>query len=166
MATLPIRTFGDPVLRMKTKPVDEVNDAIRSLVGDMIETMYAAPGVGLAANQVGVSRSVAVFDAQDDLGPRVIINPLILETSGTYEYDEGCLSVPGRYWEITRPAYVKIRAMDLDGREVEHEGDGLLGRVLQHEIAHLAGSLLLDVLPKRLRKKVLQELRDENLGLR
>jgi peptide deformylase len=166
MAILPIRTFGDPVLRMKTKPVDEVDETIRSLVADMIETMYAAPGVGLAANQIGVSRRVAVFDAQDEQGARVMINPVIVETTGTFEYDEGCLSVPGRYWEITRPAFARVRAIGLDGNPVEYAGDGLLGRVLQHEIAHLEGGLLLDVLPKRVRKKALQELRDENLGLR
>ncbi|HEX9762380.1 MAG TPA: peptide deformylase [Acidimicrobiia bacterium] len=165
MPTLPIRTFGDPVLRMKAKPIVEVDDTVRILVKDMIETMYAAPGVGLAANQIGVARRIAVFDAQDELGPQVMINPEILETSGTLEYDEGCLSVPGRYWEITRPAFARVRALDLDGNQVEYQGDGLLGRVLQHEIAHLEGGLLFDELPKRARKKVLQELRDENLGL-
>ncbi|HEX6946122.1 MAG TPA: peptide deformylase [Acidimicrobiia bacterium] len=166
MAILPIRTFGDPVLRMKTKPVDEIDDAVRVLVKDMIETMYAAPGVGLAANQVGVSRRIAVFDAHDGEGARVMINPEILETSGEFVYDEGCLSVPNRYWEITRPAFARVRALDLDGEEVEYAGDGLLGRVLQHEIAHLEGGLLIDELPKRVRKAVLRELRDENLGLR
>ncbi|MEX0865318.1 MAG: peptide deformylase [Acidimicrobiia bacterium] len=165
MATLPIRTFGDPVLRMKTKPIIDVDETVRILVKDMMETMYAAPGVGLAANQIGVTRRIAVFDAQDELGPRVMINPEILETSGTLEYDEGCLSVPGRYWEITRPAFARVRALDLDGNQVEYQGEGLLGRVLQHEIAHLDGGLLFDELPKRVRKKVLQELRDENLGL-
>jgi peptide deformylase len=95
-----------------------------------------------------------------------MINPEIIETSGSLEYEEGCLSVPGRYWEITRPAFARVRALDLNGAEVEYAGDGLMGRVIQHEIAHLHGGLLLDELPKRLRKKVLQELRDENLGLR
>lgn len=165
MPILPIRTFGDPVLRMKTKPVADIDAAVRTLVKDMIETMYAAPGVGLAANQVGVSRRIAVFDAHDDLGARVLINPEIVETSGEFVYDEGCLSIPGRYWEITRPAFARVKALDLDGNEVEHAGDGLLGRVLQHEIAHLEGGLLIDELPKRLRKSVLRELRDQNLGL-
>lgn len=150
---------------MKTKPVADIDAAVRTLVKDMIETMYAAPGVGLAANQVGVSRRIAVFDAHDDLGARVLINPEIVETSGEFVYDEGCLSIPGRYWEITRPAFARVKALDLDGNEVEHAGDGLLGRVLQHEIAHLEGGLLIDELPKRLRKSVLRELRDQNLGL-
>ena len=164
MAILPIRQFGDPVLRMATKPVEEIDDVVRALVRDMIETMYAAPGVGLAANQVGISRRIAVFDAGE--GPRVMINPEIVETSGEAEWDEGCLSVRGRYWPITRPAFARVVALDLEGSEVEYAGDELMGRVLQHEVGHLDGSLLIDHLPKRLRKKVLQELRDEHLGLR
>jgi len=165
MATYPIRTFGDPVLRLETKPVEEIDDVVRTLVEDMIETMYAAPGVGLAANQIGVSRRVAVFDAHDEQGPRVMINPRLVETSGEWVYEEGCLSVPGHYWEITRPAFARVSALDLDGNEVEYAGDSLLGRVLQHECAHLDGGLLLDVLPKRVRKKALRDLRDEALGL-
>lgn len=166
MAIIPIRTFGDPVLRLKTKPVADIDDTVRSLVRDMIETMYDAPGVGLAANQIGVSRAIAVFDAQDGNGPLVMINPEIVETGGEFVYDEGCLSVPGRYWEISRPAFARVTALDLDGNRVEYAGDGLLGRVLQHEVGHLEGELLLDHLPKRVRKKVLQELRDEHLGLK
>ncbi len=165
MAIYPIRTFGDPVLRMETKPVTDIDDKVHTLVRDMIETMYDAPGVGLAANQIGVSRRVAVFDAQDELGPRVMINPEVVETAGEWEYDEGCLSVPNHYWEITRPAFARVKALDLDGNDVEYAGDGLLGRVLQHEVDHLNGALLLDALPKRVRKKALKELREEALGL-
>lgn len=165
MAIYPIRTFGDPVLRSPTKPISEIDAAVRTLVQDMIETMYDAPGVGLAANQIGVQRRIAVFDAQDDLGPRVIINPEIVETSGEFEYEEGCLSVPGHYWEIVRPAFARVRALDLEGREVEYAGDGLMGRVLQHEVDHLDGGLLLDHLPKRVRKKAMKELREEALNL-
>jgi peptide deformylase len=164
MATFPIRTFGDPVLRMETKPITEITDAVRSLAQDMIETMYDAPGVGLAANQIGISRRIAVFDAQDDLGARVIINPEVVETSGEITQEEGCLSVPGYWWEISRPSFARVRALDLEGNEVEHAGDGLLGRVLQHEVAHLGGGLLLDALPKRVRKKALRDLRDDALG--
>jgi peptide deformylase len=165
MALYPIRTFGDPVLRMKPKPVTEIDDQIATLVSDMIEIMYEAPGVGLAANQMGVVKSIAVFDAQDDLGPRVMINPEILELSGEWVYEEGCLSVPGRSWEIKRPAFARVKALDLDGKEVEYAGEGLLGRVLQHEIAHLHGGLLIDVLDKPTRKRALKDLRDEALGL-
>ena len=165
MALYPIRTYGDPVLRMKPKPVEDVDDKIRTLVTDMIETMYDAPGVGLAANQIGVMKQIAVFDAQDELGPRVMINPEILEASGEWEYEEGCLSVPGYSWEIKRPAFARIRALDRDGNEVVYAGDGLLGRVLQHEIGHLHGGLLIDVLDKAAKKQALKSLRDEALGL-
>jgi len=150
---------------METKTITEIDGALHTLAKDMIETMYAAPGVGLAANQIGIPRRIAVFDANDELGPRVMINPEIVETAGEVEMEEGCLSVPGYWWEITRPAFARVKALDLDGSEVEHAGDGLLGRVLQHEIAHLNGGLLLDVLAKRVRKKALKELRDEALGL-
>ena len=119
MATYPIRTFGDPVLRMEAKPVIDIDSTVRSLVRDMIETMYNAPGLGLAANQIGIPRRVAVFDAQDELGPRVMINPEIVERSGEWEYEEGCLSVPNRYWPILRPAFARVKALDLDGNEVE-----------------------------------------------
>jgi peptide deformylase len=165
MAIYPIRTFGDPVLRMPTKPITEIDAAVHILAKDMIETMYDAPGVGLAANQIGIARRIAVFDANDEQGPRVMLNPEIVETAGEFEMDEGCLSVPGHWWEITRPAFARVRALDLDGNQVEYAGDGLLGRVLQHEIGHLDGGLLLDALPKRARKKALKELRDEALGL-
>lgn len=165
MAIYPIRTFGDPVLISPTKPVVEIDDAVRTLVQDMIETMYDAPGVGLAANQIGIQRSIAVFDAHDDLGPRVMINPEVVETSGEYEWEEGCLSVPGHYWQIVRPAFARVRALDLDGNDVEYAGDELLGRVLQHEVDHLNGDLLIDRLPKRMRKRAMKELREETLRL-
>jgi peptide deformylase len=165
MAIYPIRTFGDPVLRMETKPITQIDAAVHTLAKDMIETMYDAPGVGLAANQIGISRRIAVFDANDELGPRVMINPEVIEAAGQFEMEEGCLSVPGRWWEITRPAFVRVKAIDLEGNDVEYAGDGLMGRVLQHELAHLDGGLLIDVLPKRERKKALKELRDEALGL-
>lgn len=153
------------MLRMKTKPVADIDDAVRNLVEDMIETMYEAPGVGLAANQIGVPKRIAVFDAHDELGARVMINPEIVETEGEVEFEEGCLSVPGRYWEITRPAFARVKAMNLEGQQVEYVGDGLLARVLQHEIDHLEGRLLLEALPTRIRKRALKELRDEALGM-
>ena len=165
MAIYPIRTFGDPVLRMPTKPIEEIDESVTTLAQDLIETMYDAPGVGLAANQIGILRRIAVFDVQDELGPRVMINPEVVETSGEWEYDEGCLSVPNRYWEIVRPAFARVRALDLEGKEVEYAGDELLGRVIQHEVDHLDGYLLLHALPKRARKVALQELHDEALGL-
>lgn len=165
MSIYPIRTFGDPVLRMETKPVTDIDESVHTLVHDLIETMYAAPGVGMAANQIGISRRVAVFDAQDELGPRIMINPEVIETGGEWTFDEGCLSVPDRYWEIIRPGFVRVKALDLDGNDVEYAGDGIVGRVIQHEIDHLDGYLLLHRLPKRDRKRALKELRDEALGL-
>lgn len=165
MALFPIRLFGDPVLRMPTPPVREIDTGVRRLVTDMIETMYAAPGVGLAAPQIGVSRAVVVFDAQDGDGARVLINPDLVESDGEYEYEEGCLSVPGHYWPIIRPAYVRVRGLDLDGETVEYFGEGLLGRVLQHEIDHLRGILLIERLEKKARKQALKSLREEALGL-
>lgn len=163
MAVFPIRVFGDPVLRTPAAAVDTIDDSIRRLVDDMIETMYAAPGVGLAAPQIGISKRVAVFDAGD--GAKVMINPEVVETRDEWTYDEGCLSVPGYYWSITRPGWARVQALDLDGREVEYAGDELLGRVLQHEIDHLGGMLLIERLPKRDRKTALRDLRNEALGL-
>jgi peptide deformylase len=165
MPIYPIRTFGDPVLRLETKLVTDIDAAVHTLARDMIETMYDAPGVGLAANQIGISRRIAVFDVNDDLGARVMINPEIVETAGEFEMEEGCLSVPGHWWEITRPAFARVKALDLDGNDVEYAGDGLVGRVLLHEVAHLDGGLLIDVLPKRMRKKALKDLREEVMGL-
>jgi peptide deformylase len=108
-----------------------------------------------------VSRRVAVFDAHDGEGPRPLINPVIVSTAGELEFEEGCLSIPGRYWPITRAEFARVRSLDLDGNEVEYAGDDLIGRVLQHEIAHLDGGLLIDHLPRRERKKALKELREQ-----
>jgi peptide deformylase len=165
MALFPIRRFGDPVLRMPAAPVRGIDTGVRKLATDMIETMYAAPGVGLAAPQIGVPRAVIVFDAQDGEGARVLINPELVESDGEYEYEEGCLSVPGHYWPITRPGYVRARGLDLEGNTVEYFGEGLLGRVLQHEIDHLRGILLIERLEKKVRKQALKSLREEALGL-
>lgn len=165
MATFPIRVFGDPVLRTPAKPVDEIDDKIRKLVADMIETMYEAPGVGLAAPQIGVGLRVAVFDNGDGAGARTMINPEMLEMEGEWEFEEGCLSVPGHWWTLTRPAYVKVRCLDSEAEEVTYEGDELLGRVLQHEYQHLDGILIIDQLGRRERKKVLKELSEKALGI-
>ncbi len=165
MAILPIRTFGDPVLRIKTALVSEIDDGVRKLVADMIETMYDAPGVGLAATQIGVSRRVCVFDANDGNGAQVLINGQIVETDGELIYDEGCLSVPGYWWEIARPEFARARGLDLEGNEVEYSGAGLTGRVLQHELDHLDGTLLIERLDPAVRKQALRDLRNQALGL-
>lgn len=165
MAIFPVRTFGDPVLRTPAKDVIDIDDKIRKLVEDMTETMYDAPGVGLAAPQIGVGLRVAVFDTGDGLGARTMLNPELVETEGEWEFEEGCLSVPGYWWMIERPAYAKIKALDEHGEEVVYEGDELMGRVLQHEYQHLEGVLIIDQLDRRERKKVLKELSEQALGL-
>ena len=161
MAVFPIRTFGDPVLTMPAAAVAVVDDSIRRLIEDMIETMYAAPGVGLAAPQIGVSKAVMVFDAGD--GPHAVINPVIVETSGKWTFDEGCLSVPDRFWPISRPAFAKVSGLDEHGQPTMHEGEELLGRVLQHEVDHLQGTLLLERLSRKVKREAMKELREETL---
>ncbi len=163
MAIFPIRTFGDPVLRVRTDRVEVFDDALRRLAEDMIETMYDAPGVGLAAPQIGVSKRICVFDAGD--GPQVLVNPEVVEGSGSWEFDEGCLSVPGHYWTIVRPAWARAAGQDLDGAPVEYAGEELLGRVLQHETDHLNGMLLIERLDGSTRKAALRDLRNKALGL-
>ncbi|HEY5579055.1 MAG TPA: peptide deformylase [Acidimicrobiia bacterium] len=166
MAIYPIRTFGDPVLRIRAEAIADLDAGIRKLATDMIETMHDAPGVGLAAPQIGVAKRIFVFDIQDQAGTRVVINPELLETAGEAAMEEGCLSVPNRFWPVTRPAFARVRGLDLEGNEVIHEGEELLGRVLQHEFDHLEGMLVLERLPNRQRKEALKELREEALGLR
>lgn len=163
MAQFPIRTFGDPVLRTVAEPIGDISSSLERLVDDMLETMYEAPGVGLAAPQIGISKAIFVADIGE--GPFTMINPEIVELSGEWTWDEGCLSVPERFWPITRPGFARARGLDIDGSEVEYSGEELMGRVLQHEIDHLNGMLLLERLPRRTKKQALRELRQEALGL-
>ena len=163
MAIYPIRTFGDPVLRARAAAVTDNAESLQRLVDGMLETMYEAPGVGLAAPQIGISKAIFVADVGE--GPFVMINPEIVELSGSWTFDEGCLSVPGYYWPIKRPAYCKARGTDVEGNEVTYEGEELMGRVLQHEIDHLNGMLLLERLPRRTKKQALKEIRERQLGM-
>ena len=163
MAPYDIRVFGDPVLRTPTAPVTEIDGALKQLVDDMLETMYAAPGVGLAAPQVGVQKRFFVYDVGD--GPGVVINPEIRETSGEWEHDEGCLSVPGLFWPITRPKVVHLVGQDIDGNDIEFEADELLARMFQHEVDHLDGVLLLSRLDGDQRKEAMRTLRSRTLDL-
>jgi peptide deformylase len=157
MPLLSIVKAGDPVLRQKTQGVKKIDDALLQLVSDMFVTMYAAPGIGLAANQVGVARSVAVIDIQPNgrRQPLVIINPVIKEKSGSVEEEEGCLSIPGFGGKVKRAIKVHVQALNEHGLPIEIEGEGLLARCLQHEIDHLNGKLYMDRLPliARLRMK-------------
>ena len=142
MALLPIIQYPDPVLAAKAEPVTEFNDELRKLAADMAETMYAAPGVGLAANQVGSLKRIVVIDIGE--GPVVMINPRIVESSGEQTGEEGCLSVPGKSGIVTRPNYVKAVALDEDMKEYEIEGEGLMARAICHELEHLDGHLYVE----------------------
>ena len=131
----------------------------------MVATMYEAPGVGLAAPQVGVQKRLFVYDLHDEKGPRSVVNPKVSETSGEWIYEEGCLSVPGLSWPIVRPKEVHLTGFDLDGNEVSIEADEFEARVYQHELDHLDGVLLIDRLDPDLRKEALRILRARSLGL-
>jgi peptide deformylase len=157
MPLLPIVKIGDPVLRRKTELVSVVDDALRATLDDMLRTMYAAPGIGLAANQVGISRCFTVIDLVPGgkRKPMALINPVIEERSGELLEDEGCLSIPGFSARVKRAAKVRVRALNEHGLPVTIEGEGLMARCLQHEIDHLNGKLYIDhlALLTRLRMK-------------
>ena len=145
MAIREIRKKGDDILRKTCKPVQELNDRVRELIDDMLETMYEAEGVGLAAPQVGILKRVVVIDVSEEGNdPLVLINPVIVETEGEQTGDEGCLSVPGKVGTVTRPNYVKVKAYDKNMKEFTVEGTELLARALNHEIDHLDGKLYVD----------------------
>lgn len=137
-----IRTYGDPVLKAATELVTEIDGGLVELVNAMVETMYAAPGVGLAANQVGISKRLFVYDVGD--GPVAVVNPEIVESDGSWTYEEGCLSIPGVSFVIERPNAVHLVGRDLNGNEVSLEVDEFEGRVFQHELDHLNGVLMVE----------------------
>ena len=148
---------------MRSRAADVADDAesLERLVADMLATMYEAPGVGLAAPQIGISKRIFVADIGE--GPFVMVNPEIVAVSGTWTFDEGCLSVPGYYWSIKRPGYAKARGFDIEGNPIEYEGEELMGRVLQHEIDHLNGLLLLERLSRKEKRKALRAIREDSL---
>jgi peptide deformylase len=159
MAKLNILEFPDPRLRIKAKPVEAVDDALRQLVDDMFETMYDAPGIGLAATQVDVHRRLLVADVSADKDdPWVLINPEIIEKDGVEVTEEGCLSVPGYYEEVERAEHVRVRYLDRDGKPVESEFDGLLAVCVQHEMDHLDGKLFVDYLSEAKRQRIRKRL--------
>ncbi len=164
MAILEILRFPDPRLRNEARPVAEVDAAVRQLVDDMFETMYEAPGIGLAATQVNVAQRIVVIDISEEHDePLCFINPEILEREGEEQMEEGCLSVPGFFESVTRAERVKVRALDCDGKPFELDADGLLAVCIQHEIDHLDGKLFVDYLSnlkrQRIRKKLEKEAR-------
>ncbi len=164
MAPYEIRVIGDPVLKQQAAEVTEIDGALARLVDDMVATMYAAPGIGLAAPQIGVQKRLFVWDLGDDEGPQALVNPRIVESDGEWTYEEGCLSVPGMTWEIVRPARVHVVGRDLDGNEVSYEADELAGRMFQHELDHLDGVLLVERLDEEQAKQARRQVRDLMLG--
>jgi peptide deformylase len=163
MAPFDIRVFGDPVLRTPAQDVVAVDDGLRQLADDMLVTMYEAPGVGLAAPQVGIQKRFFVYDIGE--GPHAVVNPRLSGHQGEWTYEEGCLSVPGLSWPIARANEVHLDGLDLDGREISLDATELLARVFQHECDHLDGVLLLERLDKRQRKQAMKALRERTLGL-
>ena len=163
MSSYAVRTYGDPVLRQMAKPVENVDGALVKLVDDMVETMYEAVGAGLAAPQVGVQRRLFVYELDD--GPKAVINPEIVESSGELWHDEACLSIPGLRIGILRPEKVLLHGYDLDGNELTIEADDFMGRMFQHEVDHLNGVLMVERLDDDMRKQALKILRDRAMGL-
>ena len=144
MALRTIRTYKEEVLRKKCRKVDVVNNRIKILIKDMLDTMYDADGVGLAAPQIGILKRVIVVDIEDGNGPLALINPEILESEGTTIDEEGCLSIPGEIGNVERPQKIRVKALNPEGEEVEIEAEDLLARALCHEIDHLEGILFTD----------------------
>jgi peptide deformylase len=163
MAPYQIRVFGDPVLKQRAKEITEIDDALVRLTDDMLVTMYDAPGVGLAAPQVGVQKRLFVYDWGD--GPGVLINPEIRESDGEWTFEEGCLSVPGLSWDIVRPKSIQVVGIDLDGNTVDFDLDEYEARVFQHELDHLEGVLLLEHLEADVRRDAMKILRARAMDL-
>jgi len=162
MAKLKILEFPDPRLRTRATPVDAVDDELRRLIGDMFETMYEAPGIGLAATQVDVHKRLLVADVSPDKSePHVLINPEIIEKDGVTVTDEGCLSVPGYYEEVERAQHIRVRFLDRDGEPREMEAEGLLAVCIQHEMDHLEGKLFVDYLSESKRQRIRKKLEKE-----
>jgi peptide deformylase len=162
MAILKILEFPDPRLRTRAEPIEAVDPEIRRLAEDMLETMYAAPGIGLAATQVNVHRRMLVADVSEEKdAPHVFVNPEILAAEGEETMEEGCLSVPGVYDIVTRAERVRVRALGLDGKPFEMELDGLLAVCVQHEIDHLDGKLFVDYLSDLKRQRIRKRLEKE-----
>jgi len=159
MTKLRILEFPDPRLRKKATPVEVVDDALRGLIDDMFETMYEAPGIGLAATQVDVHKRLLVADiSQEKTDPYVLINPQLLEKDGVIVSEEGCLSVPGYYEEVERAEHIRVSFLNRDGAEVEMEAEGMLAVCFQHEIDHLDGKLFVDYLSEVKRQRIRNRL--------
>jgi peptide deformylase len=158
-----IRIIGDPVLRQRANEVTEIDGKVATLAAGMTTALHEAGGLAVAAPQVGSLKRLFVYELDDEQGPQVIINPVIAESSGEWTYHEGCLSVPGLYWDIVRPKEVHLTGLDLDGNEVSFEADELLARMFQHELDHLDGVLLLEHLDDEQRKEAKKAVRELQL---
>ncbi|MFN2543929.1 MAG: peptide deformylase [Actinomycetota bacterium] len=163
MAILPIKRFGDPVLRDAARPVGRFDESLRKLADDMLETMYDAPGVGLAAPQVGVSLRLIVFD--DGSGPRSLVNPDLFDPRGEQDGEEGCLSLPGLYFPVQRAAAIRVSGYEVDGTPVAFDAQDFMARILQHETDHVNGILFIDRLSAEDRREAMRLLREQELGL-
>jgi len=163
MAELEIKEYGEPVLREKALPIEEVTPEILNLIKDMTETMYADSGVGLAAPQVGVSKRIILVDGEED-GLIVLINPIIIKSEGEVEAEEGCLSVPGIYSQVKRSSKVTVKALNENGDPFEITKEGLTARALQHEIDHLDGILFIDRIGRMKRQILLNKLKKKKRG--
>lgn len=159
MAKLEILHYPDPRLRNKARPVERVDDKIRQFVDDMLETMYAAPGIGLAATQLNVAKQIIVIDLSENKDqPLCLINPVILQASGEEETEEGCLSVPGVYETVKRAENIELRALDRQGESFEMQANGILAVCIQHEIDHLDGKLFVDYLSQLKKQRIKKKL--------
>ncbi|NIL93908.1 MAG: peptide deformylase [Woeseiaceae bacterium] len=159
MAKLTILEFPDPRLRIRAQTVESVDDELRTLIEDMFETMYSAPGIGLAATQVDVHKRLLVTDVTADRSdPHVLINPVIVEKDGVTVTEEGCLSVPGYFEEVKRAEHIRVRYLDRNGDEQEMEAHGLLAVCIQHEMDHLEGKLFVDYLSEAKRMRIRKKL--------
>jgi peptide deformylase len=162
MTKLKILVFPDPRLRKKAAPVDVVDDALRALIDDMFETMYEAPGIGLAATQVDIHKRLLVADVSaDNTDPHVLINPSLLEKDGLAVTEEGCLSVPGFYEAVERAEHIRVKFLNRDGEEIEMEAEGMLAVCIQHEMDHLEGKLFVDYLSETKRQRIRKRLERE-----
>jgi peptide deformylase len=164
MAILPIRIYPDPVLRERAAEVGVVDDAVRKLVADLTETMRAAPGIGLAAPQVGVQRRVFVYSLGEDEPVVTLVNPEIVERSGELTAEEGCLSIPGLTYPVSRAQRVRVRGLDEQGTVVDREAEEMEARVIQHEVDHLDGILFIERIDPAQRREALRVLREQALA--
>ena len=165
MRSYPIRLVGDPVLAQKTNDVTDIDGRLVKVIDGMFDTLYSSDtGIGLAANQVGIQNRLFVFDLEGGDDPRVLINPRVTGSDGEWMYAEGCLSIPGLHYEIIRPKVVEVTALDLEGNEIAFEADELFSRLIQHEIDHLDGKLMLEHLDEDQLKDAKRAIREMQLA--